>query len=160
MYIYFASEANFAIVLCKHADQGYQMLLWNTKTDEFTKGQWLRKGTIRAQKSYVSHGGKYFKYKLIQRDKHVYPRILQVVSKVPYFTARSIHNLDYGEMIIKGSPPKDQKWFPLSLMNEQMGELRNSEGTFRIFTDQGQILKNGQVILDLRNEKFTEVKPK
>jgi hypothetical protein len=158
IYIYFAPEADLALVLCKHPRKGYQMLQWNTKTDTFTKGQWLLKGRIRAQKSYVSQTGQYFKYKLLQREKEVWPRLFQVVSESPYFTATAIQSIDYGESIHKGIVPKDQKWFPLSLINGQMCELKNSQGKFRIFTDQGQILKDGKVILDLRKEKFYELK--
>ena len=158
IYIYFAPDADVAVVLYKHPRQGYQMLQWNTKTDTFTKGQWLLKGRIRVQKSYITGTGQYFKYKLLRCEKDPWPRVLEVVSEVPYFTATAIHSTDYGEMICKGVVPKGQKWLPLSLINGQMCELKTSKGTFRIFTDQGQILKNGKVILDLRKEKFYELK--
>jgi hypothetical protein len=158
IYIYFAPEADLALVLCKHPRKGYQMLQWNTKTDTFTKGQWLLKGKIRAQESFVSQTGDYFKYKLLRREGQSWPRIFKVVSEVPYFTATAISSQDRGSPVHKGFFPKDQKWFPLSLINGQIGELKTSDGTFRIFTDQGQILKDGKVILDLRMEKFYELK--
>jgi len=157
LYIYFAKEAKIAIILCKHPSKDYCLILWDTAKDTFIKGQWLRKGRIAPQRAQISHNGLYWRYILKRCEDNPWPHLYEIISKPPYFTAISLRQQDRGGNLIKGHKPTDQTWSNLSLINGQMGTLANTHGSFKIFADKGQILKDGQVILDVVGDQFMKV---
>eukprot|EP00698_Gefionella_okellyi_P026222 TRINITY_DN9914_c0_g1_i1.p1 TRINITY_DN9914_c0_g1~~TRINITY_DN9914_c0_g1_i1.p1 ORF type:complete len:322 (+),score=41.64 TRINITY_DN9914_c0_g1_i1:39-968(+) len=93
VWIYFASAAPVAVILCRTPTSGWHMSHWDLQTDEITSGQFLF-GTICTQYCDLSPDGRhflYFKHRLRVPNQTVY-----AVCKPPYFTAVSFWAIPWG----------------------------------------------------------------
>jgi hypothetical protein len=72
IYVYFAESKNSALIMVKHLNKLRHIITWNTETDEFTPGQWLRHGRIRNLR--ISSCGEYMNYKLERFEPENYSK--------------------------------------------------------------------------------------
>src|SRR5260221_8777157 len=83
LFIILARDVHQAVILRRGPHIWTQMLLWNTKTDTFTEGQWL-KGTLYPRRCDLSPDGSKLIYFVAKHYKHNY---WTAISRPPYFTA-------------------------------------------------------------------------
>lgn len=154
-YFHFYKSKENTVILC-YTDRKYRLILWEQngiEDDVFTKGQWLTKGEIESKKSFVSQCGTYFKYKYKVKPKfdhdpdvdkeQSWPSIYTVISRAPYFTALYKESESYWtEHKKKGTSPVNIKWCSESDIPKD----------YKI--DNGKILKNRTVVLDISNDTF------
>ncbi len=106
-----ASEAPIGVVIASYAARHSQMYLWNTDTDEFTAGQFL-KGRSYVQS--ISADGVYVAYSADTLSRRVWS--FHAVSKPPYYTALAFfptHHLWPGTSASVGM---NSTFFPIETM--------------------------------------------
>ncbi len=89
--LYFASEAPRAVILRRGPTKHVRMIAWDTKTDTFADGQWV-KHRVYEHKCDLSTDGKHFAYFGFS-DRGGYgemPGGFAAISEVPYFTALAV----------------------------------------------------------------------
>lgn len=91
--IIFASSAPVAVIFRRGPTNWCQAIRWNTRTDTFESGQWLR-GKVYPERCALSPNGElmvYFALKKGHLDKtNGYCREFTAVSRPPYFTALAL----------------------------------------------------------------------
>jgi hypothetical protein len=68
----------------------WELIRWNTETDEFTEGQWLTKAVMNGAYCSISPDGLYFAYHYSSLREENRWKSYAVVSEIPYFTASLI----------------------------------------------------------------------
>ncbi|MEP7288510.1 MAG: hypothetical protein ABI947_22385 [Chloroflexota bacterium] len=95
LFVILASEASKAVIFRRGPHLWTQIILWDTKTDSFTEGQWF-KGTLYQKRCDLSPDGSkmiYFAakhYKARFRDAERLLTTWTAVSRPPYLTALAI----------------------------------------------------------------------
>jgi hypothetical protein len=90
LFLYKARDAPIVAILRRGSVKtNWQLIRWNTETDEFTEGQWLTKAIMNGAYCSISPDGLYFAYHYssLREDKW---KSYAVVSEIPYFTASLI----------------------------------------------------------------------
>lgn len=83
LMVLFAPEAPLAVIYRQGPTQWTQMWLWNTETDVFVPGQWI-KGRVKEHSS-LSPDGRYVISRIMSGDQHT------VLSRPPYFSALAVN---------------------------------------------------------------------
>lgn len=91
-----ATEAAKGIILRRGPSNWVQLILWDTRTDTFTEGQWF-KGRIYVERCDLSPDGSKLIYFAAKHHKHLHPHASYqyawtAISKPPYFTALALWN--------------------------------------------------------------------
>jgi hypothetical protein len=81
LYVLFATEAPVAVVIRRGPSQWSQLILWNTDTDEFTPGQWIKDNVDYAS---LSPDGRYLAAGVMKDEQYM------IVSRPPFFSALAI----------------------------------------------------------------------
>jgi hypothetical protein len=91
LYVILAREASKAVIVRRGPSSWARLLLWNTDTDTFEGGQWLR-GRIYAERCALSPDGSLFLYFAAQHHKNRdgYRGTWTALSKPPYLTALAL----------------------------------------------------------------------
>lgn len=87
--IFFAAEADKAVILRRGPTRHVRMIAWDTKKDTFEDGQWV-KHRVYEKKCSLSPDGTHFAYFGFSSKSQGGPYIVggfAAISKVPYFTA-------------------------------------------------------------------------
>lgn len=88
LHIYFAAEADKAVILRRGPTRHVRMIAWNTKKDTFEDGQWV-KHRVYEEKCSLSPDGRHFAYFAFSKRPggDFIVGGFAAVSRVPYFTA-------------------------------------------------------------------------
>ena len=91
LHVLLAREAPVAVILKRGPTQWAQMILWDTKRDIFTPGQWF-KGRVYENKCDLSPDGKLLIYFVLKGNsvQPDYGYTWTAISKPPYFTALAL----------------------------------------------------------------------
>jgi hypothetical protein len=91
LFLYKARDAPIVAILRRGTVKTeWELIRWNTETDEFTAGQWLTKAQMNGAYCAISSDGRYFAYhyrSLREEEAHT---CYAVVSELPYFSASLI----------------------------------------------------------------------
>lgn len=87
LVIRFASDAGLAVVIRRGPSEWCQLVLWNLKTNEFTRGQWVH-GVVKS--SALSPNGKHLALQIQSMAKGKGYTANSLVSRAPFFTALAI----------------------------------------------------------------------
>jgi len=107
LFVYMARDSRNAVILrkeCSGKPLQWQMLKWNTHTDQVVRGQWL-KGKIQPKCCDLSPNGELFIYYCWRRKRNVETQEWTAISRPPYFTAvgfwdlRGIHYYGGGKFL-------------------------------------------------------------
>src|SRR5260370_31883033 len=93
LFVILASEASKAVIFRRGPRIWTEIILWDTKTDTFTEGQWF-KGTLYQKRCDLSPDGskmiylaaKHYKRYSPNSPKAKYPDTWTAVSRPPYLT--------------------------------------------------------------------------
>ncbi|MEZ5752276.1 MAG: hypothetical protein R3D60_10025 [Paracoccaceae bacterium] len=88
--ILFARDTERAVILRRGPTRATAMILWDTRHDRFTEGQWI-KHKIYAERSHLSPDGRHliwFGYRGMGHD-HRFLGGFTAISRPPFFTARA-----------------------------------------------------------------------
>jgi len=83
LYIYFGKSPYHVALVLRRQGREWQMIRWDTDTDEFTEGQWLKHARINIADSRMSETGELFRCCAKYHSWTAY----RTISKIPYFTA-------------------------------------------------------------------------
>lgn len=87
LHLYFAAQANVAVILLRMEKLLFRLIKWNTTTNGFEDGQWL-KAPVRPENCGVSSDGSYFIYSSFSRNPEGdFQGYFTAISRPPYFTA-------------------------------------------------------------------------
>lgn len=91
LFVITARSAPLAVILRRGPSDWYHLILWNTRTDAFTNGAWIR-GRIYEEKCDLSSDGKLFLYFILQGNRHrtSYTHAWTAVSRPPWSTALAL----------------------------------------------------------------------
>jgi hypothetical protein len=158
IYVYFCKRANKAAILVKK-NKYYRLILWDTETDKFTKGQWIKHCIIPSTELKVSHDGEYISYKMNRFEGDSWPTIYNVISMCPYFTAKRIECLSWGiDANRRGTKPKVTGWNGISIGQCGSCLLQTPSKVSLVTVDGGKIFRDGICILDVTRDEFENVK--
>jgi hypothetical protein len=91
LFLYKARDAPIVAILRRGSVKtDWQLIRWNTETDEFTEGQWLTKAVMNGAYCSISPDGRYFAYHYSSLREENRWKSYAVVSEIPYFTASLI----------------------------------------------------------------------
>jgi hypothetical protein len=91
LFLYKARDAPIVAILRRGSVKtNWQLIRWNTETDEFTEGQWLTKAIMNGAYCSISPDGLYFAYHYSSLREENKRKSYAVVSEIPYFTASLI----------------------------------------------------------------------
>ena len=105
LHVIFAREANVGVVIRRGPSKQTRLILWNTSTDEFVPGQWI-KGRVYERRCDLSPDGKLFVYFALDGHwKGPTGGAFTAVSRPPYFTAIGLwpqgHTWQGGGLFVK-----------------------------------------------------------
>lgn len=83
LHLFFASENSSAVILFRTRNSLYRLIGWDTETDKFDPGQWI-KSRIFEDECALSPDGKHFLYSGMQKNSS---DVFAAISTPPYFTA-------------------------------------------------------------------------
>jgi hypothetical protein len=86
VYIYFANEADVAVVIARYksAKGFYKMFLWHTDTDKVDPGQWITHKKIWPKLCRISEDGTRFQYFMAELNPW---KTFTIMCEPPYFSA-------------------------------------------------------------------------
>ena len=91
LHLYLAADAQRGVILRQGPTKCFCMIGWDTKTDTFEIGQWLKQ-KIYTERCDISPDGQYFLYFVLNgRWQSKAKRTHTVISRVPYFTALALY---------------------------------------------------------------------
>jgi len=91
LFLYKARDAPIVAILRRGSVKtDWQLIRWNTETNEFTEGQWLTKAVMNGAYCSISPDGRYFAYHYSSLREENRWKSYAVVSEIPYFTASLI----------------------------------------------------------------------
>ncbi len=97
LYAILARESDWAVIFRSGPKRRVQLIRWNTKTDKFDHGQWLKHKVLERQADLSPSGDKliclstYYRKADRELDRQLGP--LLIVSRPPYFTAAAKINV-------------------------------------------------------------------
>ncbi len=91
LFLYKARDAPVVAILRRGTVKSeWELIRWNTETDEFTAGQWLTKVQMNGAYAAISPDGRYFAYHYRSLREEEGNACYAVVSEIPYFSASLI----------------------------------------------------------------------
>lgn len=94
LYAILARESDWAVIFRSGPKRRVQLIRWNTKTDKFDHGQWLKHKVFERQADLSPCGDKLIcmstYYRKADRELHRHLGPILIVSRPPYFTAAAI----------------------------------------------------------------------
>ena len=91
LFLYKARDVPIVAILRRGSVKtDWQLIRWNTETDEFTEGQWLTKAVMNGAYCSISPDGRYFAYQYASLREENRWKSCAVVSEIPYFSATLI----------------------------------------------------------------------
>lgn len=94
LYAILARESDWAVIFRSGPKRRVQLIRWNTKTDKFDHGQWLKHKVFERQANLSPCGDKLIcmstYYRKAYRELHRHLGPILIVSRPPYFTAAAI----------------------------------------------------------------------
>jgi hypothetical protein len=91
LFLYKARDAPIVAILRRGSVKTeWELIRWNTETDEFTAGQWLTKAQMNGAYCAISPDGRYFAYHYRSLREEEGNTCYAVVSEIPYFSASLI----------------------------------------------------------------------
>lgn len=177
LFLYKARDTPIVAILRRDTIKtNWELIVWNTETDTFVRGQWLTKAIMNGAYNSISPDGRYFGY-FYSSTREAY-KSYAVVSEIPYFTASLITenhagcwdalSFDTDGAVIhtqatKGFLKKRLCDLPISA---HFNESNRYTGYVKSFTDsRGRtitvsdtaILANGEMIYDTKRHAFQSV---
>lgn len=91
LFLYKARDVPIVAILRRGSVKtDWELIRWNTETDEFTEGQWLTKALMNGSYCAISPDGQHFAYHYSSMREENKWNSYAVVSELPYFTASLI----------------------------------------------------------------------
>jgi len=178
LYLYQARDAPLIAILRRQSKTIFELITWNTETDTFTRGQWLKHVVMNPKYLSISPDGTHFAYFYSSLKIHDKWSSHAVISKLPYFSA-TFHTKEHNGMwdqisfdidgnfmhtnstLDKKAPSELNQvlWNKDKLFSGFQSEPFNDSQGRLITTDEAKLLVNGSIILDTSDDVFAPLKP-
>lgn len=147
LHLYFARQAEKAVILRQGPSRVFRMILWDTATDRFEDGQWLKRKIVTDACDLSPDGRHFLYFSLDGRWGNEAGGSYTVISRPPWFTGLALWPL--ASLHGGGGRFLDNRYVEIDTAAENHDIIGNADGLERVYP--GPALANNRTGYTLGN---------